>query len=236
MPVQQAGASTGQQTVNVKTTVNVREQPSPKAKIIGSLKNGQIVFVYSTEPGGWSKIKFNNKAAYVASSYLRASSGDAQSEITIPDQALREVILEELGKSGNKITKADMEKIVELNFMETGVENLKGLEYAKNLTTLTLTYSSVINYAGAGDLGPIKRSPKLKNLYMEDMRISKKTGSTIAEMKNLQILGFSLSTIEDISFVYKLPQLKKLYLSGTNLKKETINQIKKRKPNLIIEY
>ncbi|OCA92004.1 SH3 domain-containing protein [Pseudobacillus wudalianchiensis] len=65
-------ASTGNHTVKVKTTLNVREKPSPRAKIVGSLKNGTIVYVYSTEPGGWSKIKYKNKAGYVASRYLKA--------------------------------------------------------------------------------------------------------------------------------------------------------------------
>lgn len=55
-------------TVSVDTKLNVREKPSPKAKVVGSLKSGTVVFVYNTEPGGWSKIKYNGKAGYVASS------------------------------------------------------------------------------------------------------------------------------------------------------------------------
>ncbi|MGG3449076.1 SH3 domain-containing protein [Domibacillus aminovorans] len=70
IPAKQAEASTGHHTVNVKTTLNVRENPSPRAKVVGSLKNGAVVYVYNTEPGGWSKIKYNNKAGYVASGYL----------------------------------------------------------------------------------------------------------------------------------------------------------------------
>ncbi|OMP66656.1 SH3 domain-containing protein [Domibacillus epiphyticus] len=74
MPALQAEASdTGQQVVSLKektSKLNVREKPSPRAKIVGSLKNGAVVYVYNTEPGGWSKIKYNNKAGYVASGYL----------------------------------------------------------------------------------------------------------------------------------------------------------------------
>lgn len=65
-------ASTGHHTVTVDTNLNVREKPSSKAKVVGSLKNGTVVYVYNTEPGGWSKIKYNNKAGYVASIYLKA--------------------------------------------------------------------------------------------------------------------------------------------------------------------
>lgn len=51
--------------------LDVREKASPKAKIVGSLKKGTSVYVYSTEPGGWSKIKYNNKAGFIASSGLK---------------------------------------------------------------------------------------------------------------------------------------------------------------------
>ncbi|MFL0361794.1 SH3 domain-containing protein [Pseudobacillus sp. 179-B 2D1 NHS] len=65
--------------VNQHNTVNsakldVREKPSPRAKIVGSLKKGKVVFVYNTEPGGWSKIKYNNKAGYIATSGLKIGS------------------------------------------------------------------------------------------------------------------------------------------------------------------
>ncbi|WP_338752232.1 SH3 domain-containing protein [Bacillus sp. FJAT-52991] len=74
-PSLQAEASAVNQhfTVTAKT-LNVREKPSPRAKIVGSLKKGTVVYVYNKEPGGWSKIKYNGKAGYVASSYLKAES------------------------------------------------------------------------------------------------------------------------------------------------------------------
>ncbi|MCM3789131.1 SH3 domain-containing protein [Domibacillus indicus] len=76
LPLQKAEASPVNKnyTVNV-SKLDVREKPSPKAKVVGSLKKGKIVFVYSTESGGWSKIKYNNKAGYVASSGLKATQG-----------------------------------------------------------------------------------------------------------------------------------------------------------------
>lgn len=235
IPAQKAEASTGQHTVNVETILNVREKPSSKAKVVGSLKKGTVVYVYNTEPGGWSKIKYKNKAAYVASSYLNKGTGNAQ-EIAIPDQALRQVILENLNKSQNVITKADMEKLVSLDLYESGVINLKGLEYAKNLTTLDLTYSGVIDSGGTNGLTSVAGLPKLKTLYVGDAYINKSTGASIAEMRNLTTLSLVLCSIDDISFVYKLPQLKKLDLSSTNISKSTINQIKKKKPGLIIQY
>ncbi|KMY55487.1 hypothetical protein AC623_17360 [Bacillus sp. FJAT-27231] len=60
----------GSYTVKVDTQLNVREKPNQKAKVIGTLKKGTRVYVYSTEPGGWAKIKYNNRAGYIASAYL----------------------------------------------------------------------------------------------------------------------------------------------------------------------
>lgn len=235
VPVQKAEASTGQHTVNVETTLNVREKSSKNAKVIGSLKNGTVVHVYSTEPGGWSKIKYNNKAGYVASSYLNKGAGKNQ-EISIPDQELRKVILENLNKSQNVITKADMEKLTALDLFERGVVNLRGLEYAKNLTTLDLTYSGVIGPSGTGGLTPVTGLSKLKTLYIFDEHVDKNLGASLAKMKSLTTLSLGLCTIDDISFVYKMPQLKKLDLSSTNISKSTITQLKKKKPNLTIQY
>ncbi|WP_050182782.1 SH3 domain-containing protein [Domibacillus robiginosus] len=64
-------------TVNV-TKLDVREKPSPRAKTVGSLKKGAGVFVYNTEPGGWSKIKYNGKAGYVATSGLSGQGSSAK--------------------------------------------------------------------------------------------------------------------------------------------------------------
>lgn len=76
----EAAAVNKHYTVNV-AKLDVREKPSPKAKIVGSLKKGTVVFVYSTEPGGWSRIKYNGKAGYIASSGLK---GQGSSTKTTP--------------------------------------------------------------------------------------------------------------------------------------------------------
>lgn len=73
---QAAANGPGQYTVKVESKLNVREKPSAKAKIIGALKKGTKVYVYNAEPGGWAKIKYNNKAGYVSSGYLVPASSD----------------------------------------------------------------------------------------------------------------------------------------------------------------
>lgn len=61
--------------INIKKQVNasalnVRSGPSTNNSVIGRLKRGEIVVVIS-ENNGWSKIKYNNKEAYVSSKYLK---------------------------------------------------------------------------------------------------------------------------------------------------------------------
>lgn len=56
-------------TVNA-TSLNVRQYPSPKAKVIGSLKKGSVVYIHDFLPGGWVEIRHNGKVAYVAEAYL----------------------------------------------------------------------------------------------------------------------------------------------------------------------
>lgn len=75
LPFQQAEASklNKHYTVQVKKA-DVREKPTPKAKMAGSLKKGTVVFVYQNEPGGWARIKFKGKAGYVAFSALKSNS------------------------------------------------------------------------------------------------------------------------------------------------------------------
>ncbi|MFK2827109.1 SH3 domain-containing protein [Bacillus sp. B190/17] len=76
-----ASASTGNASVTVDK-LNVRENPSKTARVIGSLKKGQGVYVYETNSGGWSKIKYNNRAGYVAAGYLKFADSYSPAPVT----------------------------------------------------------------------------------------------------------------------------------------------------------
>ncbi|MGX2961700.1 SH3 domain-containing protein [Peribacillus sp. JNUCC 23] len=59
-----------------KTTVNassliVREYPSPKAKNLGQVTRGQVLYIHATKPGGWAEIRYNGKKGYVPAGYLK---------------------------------------------------------------------------------------------------------------------------------------------------------------------
>lgn len=68
-------ASTDTAFVNVKTTLNVRNAPSTTAKVVGSLKSGATVTVYSKTKSGWSEIRYKKNKAYVSTKYLKFFKG-----------------------------------------------------------------------------------------------------------------------------------------------------------------
>lgn len=52
------------------TLLNMRSGPSTKYGVIGTLKNGTVVNIVSSD-SGWYKIRYNNKDAYVSGSYIK---------------------------------------------------------------------------------------------------------------------------------------------------------------------
>lgn len=65
--------ATADTRVTASEGLNVRVGPSTASKIIGSLYRGQTVTALSNS-GGWTKIKYTGKTAYVASRYLTKGS------------------------------------------------------------------------------------------------------------------------------------------------------------------
>ncbi|MEM1502866.1 GDSL-type esterase/lipase family protein [Domibacillus sp. 8LH] len=55
------------------SSLSVRENASPRAKVIGSLSRYTALSVYGQAPGGWSEIRFQNRRAYVPSSQLKTA-------------------------------------------------------------------------------------------------------------------------------------------------------------------
>ena len=56
--------------VTAKDTVNLRDSASTKGKIVGTLKNGEVLTKTADGINGWSKLSFNGKTVYAISSYL----------------------------------------------------------------------------------------------------------------------------------------------------------------------
>lgn len=68
-----SSSSTTSKTKKMKvtaTSLNVRSKASTSGKILGKLAKNKQIDVYEIK-SGWAKIKYNNKTAYVSSSYLK---------------------------------------------------------------------------------------------------------------------------------------------------------------------
>lgn len=102
---------------------------------------------------------------------------DINQVITIKDEALKNSIKETLNLSSDDITVGEMHKLTELSSSNKWISSLEGLEYAKNLESLDVSYNEI------KDLSPLKNLKKLTNinanpqiitegmLYAEDNKI-----------------------------------------------------------------
>ncbi|WP_050179739.1 GDSL-type esterase/lipase family protein [Domibacillus robiginosus] len=54
-------------------SLTVRDNASPNANVIGSLKKYTTLSVYGQVPGGWSEIRFQNRRAYVPTGHLKTA-------------------------------------------------------------------------------------------------------------------------------------------------------------------
>ena len=126
--------------------------------------------------------------------------------VTIPDADLRMVIEKALGKaSGATITVADIAKINDLEALNMGIKDLTGLEFAANLTTLTLG-----NYIE--DVSPLAGLTNLTALYL----VGNITDiSPLAGLTKLKELTLDHNDIADISPLAGLTNLTRLWLGAT---------------------
>ena len=87
-------------------------------------------------------------------------SGVASAQIVeIPDPNLKRAIQETLDMA-NDITVADMLQLTELEVRQKQIADLTGLEYATNLTGITLPYNEI------NDLTPLVRLMRLEYLWL----------------------------------------------------------------------
>lgn len=73
------------------TNLNVRSAPDAKAKVVGSLKPGEIVWVSSISDG-WAEIAFMNKSGYAVSRFLKVA--EVQEETIQSDSIVRRFVYE----------------------------------------------------------------------------------------------------------------------------------------------
>ena len=158
----------------------------------------------------------------------------AESEVVdIPDEALREAIVDECDHNGDGIiTKAEMETLTSLDASYESIVDLTGLEYAVNLEILDLSLNDIWEITvlselkklkfldlGYNNIWDISALFELKNLEYLDLRYNEQVSniSVLAELKNLKSLYLWNNSISDISALSGLINLEKLNLDANDI-------------------
>lgn len=171
-------------------------------------------------------------------------SAHAEAGISIPDQTLKNTIIETLELSTNVITENDMKRLTALETPENDpakmIKDLTGLQYAVNLQTLNLDYNKItdltplaeltklesldISYNdgtssgtdGITDISPLKNLTALKRFSSVNNK-GVTDYSVTANFTALTYLNLSLCGLENVSFVSKLNALEKGYFAFNDI-------------------
>ena len=152
--------------------------------------------------------------------------------VDIPDPGLRAAIAETLNKApGDAITRADMETLDELEAIDRNITDLRGIEFAINLTGLSLDINNIsdispvanltnlrwlyLDINNISDISPVANLTNLTGLYLYGNNIS--DISPVANLTNLTGLDLGENNISDISPVANLTNLRWLDLYGNNI-------------------
>ena len=130
--------------------------------------------------------------------------------VEVPDTNLREAIRETLRLPvGASLTRQEMELLQELDAPRRDIEDLTGLEHAKNLEYLYVWRNPI------SDLSPLGNLTRLRNLNAGNCQIL--DAVPLANLINLEYLSLASNKIVDVSPLANLTQLKKLWLNENRI-------------------
>ena len=130
--------------------------------------------------------------------------------VDIPDANLRAAIAEALDKApGDAITRADMETLDRLWATYRDITDLRGIEFAINLTGLWLENNSI------SDISPLSSLTNLTGLRLYGNSIS--DISPLSSLTNLTELNLGRNSLSDISPLSSLTNLTRLWLYSNSL-------------------
>ena len=136
-----------------------------------------------------------------------AEADDSETQVNIPDAALRTRLLAALGKSaGDTITRSDMAGLTSFAAENSGIADLTGLEFATSLTSLLLLQNAIQDVSALGSL------ESLTVLWLHGNSIQ--DVSALGSLESLTSLSLANNTITDVSALGSLESLTDLYLSG----------------------
>ncbi|MGL4910997.1 MAG: leucine-rich repeat domain-containing protein [Romboutsia sp.] len=117
------------------------------------------------------------------------------------DNHLKFVLANILNKKVSEITKDFLITLRELDLSDCGISNLRGLEYATNITNINLSRNDIV------DASLLSNLHRLTNLELSENRIE--DISFLNSLKKLRSVGLDSN---NISSIYNLKSLKKLVL------------------------
>jgi Leucine-rich repeat (LRR) protein len=129
-----------------------------------------------------------------------------QQNVTIPDVNLRAAVRAAIGKPSGALNNIDLLKLNQLTANFAGIADLTGLEWASNLTSLSLTGNSISN------LAKLQNLPSLKNLTLDSNPLSNL--SQLATMTNLVELSLAADSVSNLTFLSNLTGLSLLDLNN----------------------
>jgi Leucine-rich repeat (LRR) protein len=120
--------------------------------------------------------------------------GTSQTIVVFPDKNLEAAVRKALEKLEGPLTKQDLKKLDKLIVRQAGIENLSGLEYAANLTTLTLDENQIT------DISPLASLTNLTGLHLRANQIT--DISPLASLTNLTTLYLDDKEVTDIRLLF----------------------------------
>ena len=130
--------------------------------------------------------------------------------VHIPDPNLRAAIAEELGRSPNApITVEDMKRLRRLDARNRDIYDLTGLQFATNLSDLSLKDNQISN------LSPLAGLINLRELSIEDNPLS--DISPVRGLTNLTYIEIDGLPVSDLSLLAGLVNLEHLSFARTNV-------------------
>ena len=201
------------------TTTSYRVGPVPAAD-----RGKSFTFTVAATNANGTSAESDKSAAYTVPANATA--------VNIPDPGLRAAIAQALNKApADAITRADMETLVRLSATSREITDLRGIEFAINLTSLSLgsnrisnilPLSSLTNLTSLSlssnrisDILPLSSLTNLTELYLSSNTIS--NISPLSSLTNLTELYLSSNTISNISPLSSLTNLTELYLDGNTI-------------------
>ncbi|MYE91675.1 hypothetical protein F4X33_22065, partial [Candidatus Poribacteria bacterium] len=152
--------------------------------------------------------------------------------VHIPDPNLRTAIAEALGKNPNAlITVKEMERLEEFEAKDKDIQDLTGMQFAKNLEFLALDRNQISDLSPIAtlinlrvlliqenllsDISPVRGLTNLTNIEIDDMPITDL--SPLAGLINLRKIHAAGIPLSDLSPIVGLPKLEILYIPASEI-------------------